>query len=54
MLKYWSNIFGMLGVALVATAFFRDEWVAGTVLGAYFAAIGAWFYGLSLPVRREK
>lgn len=50
MLKYWSNIFAMLGVALIATAFFRpDDWQLGTLSGTYFIGIGAWFYGLSLP-----
>ncbi|WP_298068767.1 hypothetical protein [uncultured Mailhella sp.] len=54
-LKYWSNIFGMIGVALVATAFFRtDDWQLGTLSGAYFIGIGAWFHGLSLPSRGGK
>ena len=49
MLKYWSNIFAMLGVALIATAFFRpDDWHIGTLSGASFIGLGAWFYGLSL------
>ncbi len=48
MLKYWSNIFGMLGVALIATAFFRPEdWQTGTALGTYFLLVGAWFHGLT-------
>lgn len=49
MLKYWSNIFAMLGVALIATAFFRPEdWQLGTLSGAYFIGIGAWFHGLAI------
>ena len=32
MLQYWSNLFAMLSVALVATAFFRDDWQAGFFL----------------------
>ena len=47
MLQYWSNVFAMLGVALVATAFFQDNWQAGTALGLYSIVIGAWFHGLS-------
>lgn len=55
MLKYWSNIFGMIGVALVATAFFRTaDWQLGTLIGVYFIGIGAWFYGLSLPTKGGK
>ncbi len=54
MLKYWSNIFGMLGVALIATAFFRDDWQAGCIAGAIFIFIGAWFHGLALPIQRGK
>ena len=50
MFKYWSEIFGMLGVALIATAFFRPEdWQLGTMLGIYFIGIGAWFHGLAMP-----
>lgn len=48
MLKYWSNIFAMLGVALIATAFFQKNWQAGSLLGIYSAMLGAWFHGLSL------
>lgn len=48
MLQYWSNIFALLGVALIATAFFQDHWQAGTALGLYSIVIGAWFHGLSL------
>lgn len=47
MLKYWANIFGMLGVALIATAFFREGWQPGSLLGVYFIGWGAWFQGLS-------
>lgn len=52
MLTYWANIFGMTGVALVATAFFRQgDWFVGTLAGIYFVGIGAWFHGLSLPTK---
>ncbi|MDD2966516.1 MAG: hypothetical protein PHN64_03340 [Desulfovibrionaceae bacterium] len=55
MLTYWSNVFAMLGVALIATAFFRPEdWQAGTLLGVYFIGIGAWFTGLSLSHKGGK
>lgn len=53
MLWYFGNIFGMLGVALIATAFFRDDWQAGVVTGLIFIFIGAWFHGLSLPVSKR-
>lgn len=33
MLAYFENIFGMLGAALIATAFFKDDWQAGIVAG---------------------
>ena len=54
MLKYWANIFGMLGVAVIATAFFRPDYEAGFIAGAIFVFIGAWFYGLSLPLKGGK
>lgn len=55
MLKYWSNIFAMLGVALIATAFFRpDDWQAGCISGAVTIFIGAWFHGLSTPTTGGK
>lgn len=54
MLWYFGNIFGMLGVALIATAFFRDDWQAGLITGALFIGIGAWFHGLSLPIQKGK
>ena len=55
MLKYWSNIFAILGVALIATAFFRPEdWQLGAFSGGVFIYIGALFYGLSLPTTRGK
>lgn len=55
MLTYWSNIFGMLGVAIIATAFFRPEdWQWGVFSGAVFIYMGAWFSGLSLPAKRGK
>ncbi len=44
----------MLGVALIATAFFRDDWQAGIFAGTFFIGMGAWFHGLSLPVKKEK
>lgn len=47
MLRYWSNVFAMLGVALIATAFFQERWQAGSLLGIYAVAVGAWFYGLA-------
>lgn len=47
MLRYWSNVFAMLGVALIATAFFQESWQAGSLLGIYAVAVGAWFYGLA-------
>ena len=34
--KYWSGVFAMLGVAMIATAFFsKDSWLLGTLIGAY-------------------
>jgi hypothetical protein len=55
MLKYWSNIFGMMGVALIATAFFRpDDWQAGCFTGAVFIYLGAWFHGLSISTKEGK
>ena len=42
--KYWSNVFAMLGVALVATALFRDNWFWGTALGVYCLFWGAQWY----------
>ncbi len=47
MLRYWSNIFAMLGVALIATAFFQEHWQAGSILGGYSVALGGWFHGIS-------
>lgn len=38
--KYLSNTFCMLGVALIATAVFRDSWIAGTFLGIIFLYLG--------------
>ncbi len=55
MFSYWANIFGMTGVALIATAFFREgDWQLGTFSGVYFIGLGAWFHGLSLPAKGEK
>ena len=40
--KYWSNVLAMLGVALVATAFFaKENWIWGMALGAYALYWGA-------------
>ncbi len=36
MLKYWSNAFAMLGVVLIATAFFKDDWEAEIYTGTMF------------------
>lgn len=48
MFQYWSNIFAMLGVALIATAFFRPEdWPIGSSLGIFVILLGAWFHSLS-------
>ena len=43
--KYWSNVFAMLGVAMIATAFFsKDLWIAGTALGIYLLYLGSKWY----------
>lgn len=43
--KYWSNVLAMLGVALLATAFFtKDDWVLGAIVGGYFLYLGAKLY----------
>lgn len=54
MLWYFGNVFGMLGVALIATAFFRPDWQAGVVAGCLAVIFGAILHGLSLPVKRGK
>lgn len=54
MLWYFGNVFGMLGVALIATAFFRPDWQAGVVAGIFAIGLGSWFHGLSLPIGRKK
>lgn len=54
MLLYFGNVFAMLGVALIATAFFRDDWQAGVLAGIFAIGLGAWFHGLSLPIRRKR
>lgn len=54
MFKFWANVFAMLGVALLATAFFRDDWIAGICAGSYFILLGAWLYGLSLDKEGKK
>lgn len=38
--KYWSNVFAMLGVAFVAAAVFRDNWLPGLAIGTYFIIWG--------------
>ena len=38
--KYLSNTFCMLGVALVATAIFRETWFMGTAAGIAFIFMG--------------
>ncbi len=53
MLQYWGNYFAMLSVALIATAFFREnDWQAGIVTGGIMGMFGAWCYGLALPIKR--
>jgi len=54
MLKHWANIFAMLGVALIATAFFREDWHGGTVLGTLAIGISAWLQGMSISTRGVK
>ena len=54
MLWYFGNVFAMLGVALIATAFFRDDWQVGILAGIFAIGLGAWCHDLSLPVRRKK
>ena len=44
----------MLGVALIATAFFKEDWQAGMMAGALAIIFGALFHGLSLPAGRRK
>lgn len=53
MLAYFGNIFGMLGVALIATAFFKNDWQAGIITGCLAILFGALFYGLSLPIPKR-
>lgn len=44
--KYWSNVCAMLGVALIATAFFqKDDWLLGMALGIYSLYWGSKLYG---------
>ncbi len=38
--KYLSNTFCMLGVALIATAIFKDQWLWGTGSGLFFLVLG--------------
>ena len=43
--KYWSNVFAMLGVALLATSFFaKEDWLLGAFIGGYFLYLGAKLY----------
>lgn len=37
---YLSNVLAMLGVAVVATAIFRDSWVMGTICGLVLLYFG--------------
>lgn len=39
MLSWWSNIFAMLGVALIVTTFFRPDWEAGRVTGGILSCL---------------
>lgn len=48
MLKYFSNISGMVGVAMVATAFFNEsQWLLGTIIGIWLILLGAFFQALA-------
>ena len=38
--KYLSNTFCMLGVALIATAIFKDQWILGTASGIFILYLG--------------
>lgn len=51
MLKYWSNAFMTTGSAIVATAVFTDTVLYGVFAGCFGIVLGAWLYGLSLPVK---
>lgn len=43
--KYWSGVCAMLGVAMIASAFFsKDGWILGTIIGAYSIWWGAKLY----------
>lgn len=54
MLWYWGNVCAMLGVALIATAFFRSDWQWGVLTGVFSIGLGAWFHGLSLAVSKRR
>lgn len=54
MLKYWSNAFMTTGSAIIATAVFTDYIFVGVFIGGWGVALGAWLYGLSLPVKGGK
>lgn len=46
-LKYFSNVFGMIGVAMVATAFFdKNAWMPGFLAGSWFILLGAFLEAL--------
>jgi len=53
MLKYWANAFMTTGSAVLATAIFSDYVETGLFIGGLGISIGAWFHGLSLPVKKE-
>lgn len=43
--KYWSNVLAMLGVAMIAAAFFsKDGWFWGMALGVYSLYKGSVWY----------
>lgn len=53
MLKYWSSAFMTTGSAVLATAIFTPYVTAGFLIGGLGIFLGAWLYGLSLPVKKE-
>lgn len=44
----------MLGVALIATAFFRLDWQVGVISGGVIILFGAIFHGLSLLSNKKR
>jgi len=54
MLKYWASAFMTTGSAVLATAIFTDYVETGLLIGGLGIFIGAWFHGLSLPVKKER